>query len=225
MHGAPTSLTNLPFNIWPAPRIARLMRHHIRQPVHAPRGFPAGDAHADVGIKVHAPEECDLFVPLHSELLLSSYIDDSSLGVEADANEELISAAARIRCSFFVTVNRLAATTNDKLAMICSHSGVGSLVAEEFGLLVRQASVQLPTLAPIRLDEARDVQLQPGMRSMAGAVASVRGCVSLLATDVLFQRRRLQGLGISSGLEQGLLLRMEMRFLALQMLNGFLYGS
>ena len=132
-YGAPTCLTKLLFNTWSAPRTIRLMRHHCLQPVHARRGFPAGDAYADVGIKVHALEEYDRFVALHSELHFSSYIDDSSLGIEANTTDELIEKAVRVGRSFQATASRLGAKFNNKLSIVCSETGVGDKVAAKLG--------------------------------------------------------------------------------------------
>eukprot|EP00959_Pyramimonas_sp_CCMP1952_P403896 8463395-Pyramimonas_sp.AAC.1 len=53
---SPSAATELLCNTRHARRLVRLRRHCARLPVHAARGFPAGDARAGFGVEVHTVE-------------------------------------------------------------------------------------------------------------------------------------------------------------------------
>eukprot|EP00959_Pyramimonas_sp_CCMP1952_P194237 4062009-Pyramimonas_sp.AAC.1 len=52
-HGAPTCWLKLVFNMWLSPRVIRLGRHHSDEVLCARLGLPAGDAYADLAVKVN----------------------------------------------------------------------------------------------------------------------------------------------------------------------------
>ena len=84
------SSLDMEIHIWRAPRIIRLLRHHGARPRHSLRGVPAGDSYSDICIKVHAVEEYDRYVSLRSYVDVSSFTDDSSIGVEGRTAEYVI---------------------------------------------------------------------------------------------------------------------------------------
>ena len=83
-------MAKLQFSAWQAPGIARPLRHRGARPRHGLSSFPAGGAYANVGINMRAAEERDRFVSLRACVDFSGYIDDSSIGVEGSATEEVI---------------------------------------------------------------------------------------------------------------------------------------
>eukprot|EP00959_Pyramimonas_sp_CCMP1952_P114826 2400627-Pyramimonas_sp.AAC.1 len=81
------------YNQWRGPRVIRLRQHHGSQPRHARDGLPAGGGYADAVIKAHALGQNDIYVTLYPLVRFSSYIDDTSLGLNGATNEGVIEQA------------------------------------------------------------------------------------------------------------------------------------
>ena len=118
------------FNAWHALRTVRLVRHDGARPRRGARGFLAGDARADIGVKARAVEECDRYVSLRSVVDFSSSMGDSSMGVEGGAEGGAIELGVKACLGFQVTARRLAATVDDKQAIVGSVKGIAEAVAE-----------------------------------------------------------------------------------------------
>eukprot|EP00959_Pyramimonas_sp_CCMP1952_P237568 4964693-Pyramimonas_sp.AAC.1 len=107
----------LVFTQWQGPRIIRARSHLGMGPRHATYGLPAGDKYADIVIEAHAVEEYDEHVAIHRCVFFSSYIDDAAIGVEGDAQEEVIRNATDAGKGFRATAAKLKATINGKFAI------------------------------------------------------------------------------------------------------------
>ena len=132
--GAKTAQIKLVYNQWRGPRIIRLRTHHGGRPRHAVDGLPAGDGYADIVIKAHAVEEYDRYVTLFPLVRFSSYIDDTSLGLESGSKKMVIEMAVAAAEGFQLTAQRLGAKLNDKFAIIGSSQDITNEIVHRLGV-------------------------------------------------------------------------------------------
>eukprot|EP00959_Pyramimonas_sp_CCMP1952_P354854 7433233-Pyramimonas_sp.AAC.1 len=134
-HGAPTCWLKLVFHMWLITRVIRLGRHHSDEALRARLGLPAGDAYADLAVKVNTVDAFDMMITKSPTLDFQNYIDDSGLHYSSSDYDIAKGTAVEGTQNFFEASRQINATLNaEKLAIISTHQALATAVCDELEL-------------------------------------------------------------------------------------------